>query len=128
MVHGDFGVWWQVMSFESQFIHELRSHFPQISGEFRRFPQGKKKIVLPHHLEHLSFGKIIKKKYREATHAASVLEGHLGKGSIQTLVGGRIFTGRLCVQFCSLQRTPLGPSVQTVEPDKSSASPPGKTH
>lgn len=40
---------------------------------------------------------------------------HLGKGRVQTLVGGTIFVGCLCVQFCSLQRTPLGMSMKTIE-------------
>ena len=58
-----------------------------------------------------------KKKCHEATHAASVLEGHQAKGSVQTLVGGMIFMGCLCVQFCSFQRrTPLGYSMKTIEP------------
>lgn len=36
--------------------------------------------------------------------------------------------GCLCVQFCSLQRTPLGLSMKTIEPVKLFASSPGKTH
>ena len=46
-----------------------------MSGELDFCCKGKK-TILSHHLEHLSFGKIIKKKYHEATHAASVLEYH----------------------------------------------------
>lgn len=68
------------------------------------------------------------KKYCEATHAASVLVGHLGKGRVQTLVGGRIFMVCLCVQFCSLRRTPLGLSMKTIEPVNLFARSPGKTH
>ena len=55
------------------------SRFPKMSGELDFRCKGKK-TILSHHLEHLSFGKIIKKKKMPRSHPCCISAGgSLGK-------------------------------------------------